>query len=132
MSSRGNVVRKALEVFRDARDYHNELLKGMQYYQYLRNNVKGVSFDRQPGGHGKGETRALAYEKEVAALTGDLYRLQILLDWINDLLDPLDPDEESFIRERYIEGWTLDEMAERRGISKDQVRYRLERIIEDL
>lgn len=132
MSHRGNVIRKALEVFTEAREYHNELLKARDYYQYLRNNVKGVRFDREPTGHGTGETKALAFDKEMAATAADLYRLQMLLDWVNDLMDPLDPEEESIIRERYIEGWTLQEMAERRGTTVDRVRYRIDRIIEEM
>ena len=131
MTYRGEVIRKGLEAFTSAKAYYLELGKAHDYYQYLRNNVKGVSFDRQPGG-GNSETKALAFDREVQEIVAEMYRLQLFLDWINQILDPLDADEEAFIREKYVEGWTWQEMAERHQMSVDQVRYRINRIIEEM
>ncbi len=132
MSKRGDLIRKALEAFPSARKYYYHLLDQMAYYQYMRNNVKGINFEPKLGGSGSGETMALAYDKEVTQINAELYRLQIFLDWVNDLLDGIDSEDESLIRERFIEGWPLDKMATTRGWSKDQVRYRIDRIIEEL
>ena len=74
MTYRGEVIRKGLEAFTSAKAYYLELGKAHDYYQYLRNNVKGVSFDRQPGG-GNSETKALAFDKEVQEITREMYLL---------------------------------------------------------
>ena len=129
--NRSETIRKAFEAFRSAKGYYLELAKRREYYQYIRNGVRGVRFDRQPGG-GNGETKALAFDHEVQEIEAEMYRLQLFLDWINQLLEPLDTDEEAFIREKYIEGWTWQEMAERHEMSIDRVRYRISRIIEEI
>ena len=131
MANRSETIRKALEAFRSAKAYYHELGKARDYYQYLRNNVRGVRYDRQPGGGG-GETKALAFDHEMQEIVAEMYRLQLFLDWINQLLDPLDTEEEAYIREKYIEGWTWSEMAERHNTSVDRVRYRISRIIEEM
>lgn len=131
MTFRADVIRKGLEAFTNAKAYYHELGKARDYYQYLRNNVRGVRFDRLPG-RGGGETKALAFDHEMQEIVAEMYRLQLFLDWINQLLDPLDTDEEAFIREKYIEGWTWSEMAERHNMSVDRVRYRISRIIEEM
>ena len=81
MTFKGEVIRKGLEAFTSAKAYYHELGKAHDYYQYLRNNVKGVSFDRQPGG-GNSETKALAFDREMQEITCEMYRLQLFLDWI--------------------------------------------------
>lgn len=131
VTNRSETIRKAFEAFRSAKAYYLELAKRREYYQYIRNGVRGVSFDRQPGG-GNSETKALAFDREMQEIVAEMYRLQLFLDWINQILDPLDADEEAFIREKYIEGWTWSEMAERHQMSIDQVRYRINRIIEEM
>lgn len=130
-TNRSETIRKAFEAFRSAKGYYLELAKTREYYQYIRNGVRGVSFDRQPGG-GSGETKALAFDHEMQEIVAEMYRLQLFLDWINQLLDPLDTEEEAYIREKYIEGWTWAEMAERHNTSIDRVRYRISRIIEEM
>lgn len=132
MSARGNVIKKALEAFTDARRLYGEIYKKYEFYQYQRNNVKGVSFDREPTGKGTGETKALLYDKEMSVVTAELYRLQLFLDWVNDILDPLEPEDESLIRERFILGWTAAKVAEAHSMSVEQVRYRIDRIIEEM
>lgn len=130
-TNRSETIRKAFEAFKSAKGYYLELAKRRDYYQYLRNGVRGVRYDRQPGG-GNGETKALAFDHEMQEIVAEMYRLQLFLDWVNQLLEPLDTDEEAFIREKYIEGWTWQEMAERHEMSIDRVRYRISRIIEEM
>lgn len=130
-TNRSETIRKAFEAFRSAKGYYLELAKQREYYQYIRNGVRGVRYDRQPGGGG-GETKALAFDHEMQEIVAEMYRLQLFLDWINQLLDPLDTEEEAYIREKYIEGWTWQEMAERHEMSIDRVRYRISRIIEEM
>ena len=131
VTNRSETIRKALEAFKSAKGYYLELAKRREYYQYIRNGVRGVRFDRPPG-RGGGETKALAFDHEMQEIVAEMYRLQLFLDWINQLLDPLDTEEEAYIREKYIEGWTWQEMAERHEMSIDRVRYRISRIIEEM
>ena len=129
--NRSETIRKAFEAFKSAKGYYLELAKRREYYQYIRNGVRGVRYDRPPGGGG-GETKALAFDREMQEIVAEMYRLQLFLDWINQLLEPLDTEEEAYIREKYIEGWTWSEMAERHNMSVDRVRYRISRIIEEM
>lgn len=128
MNPRGKVARKAFEAFRDAKAYYMELERERQAIQYHRNNVKGVNYEPHLGGSGSGETLALIMGERMDTVIHEMYRLQILLDFVNVTLDELETEDESLLRERYVEGLTIETMALARGISRDQVKYKIESV----
>lgn len=132
MSPKGKTARKAFEAFRDAKAWYQELDRERQYIQYKRNNVKGVNYEPKLGGNGNGETLALIMEDRMHNVVTMMYRLQILLTFVDEVLDGLDTEQESLIRERYIDGMTLETMAAARSISREQVKYQIERIFAEL
>ena len=132
MNHKGRMVRKAFEAFIDAKAYYKEMHRLYDAIQYKRNNVKGVNYEPKMPGTGKGETKALLYDKEMQIVSRELYRLQMYLEWINELLDGFDTEECAFIRERYIEGWNIDQIAEAHGMTKEGVKYKYESIFRNL
>ena len=132
MNHKGRMVRKAFEAFIDAKAYYKETYRLYDAIQYKRNNVKGVNYEPKMPGTGKGETKALLYDREMQIVSRELYRLQLYLEWINELLDGFDAEECAFIRERYIEGWNIEQIAEAHGMTKEGVKYKYESIFRNL
>ena len=132
MNHKGRMIRKAFEAFIDARAYYGECSRLYDAIQYKRNNVKGINYEPKIPGNGTGETKALLYDREMQIVSRELYRLQLYLEWINELLDGFDTKECTFIRERYIEGWNIEQIAEAHGMTKEGVKYKYESIFRNL
>lgn len=129
--SRAVIIRKCLEAYRDGAFELKELQKQYEYYQYLRQNVRGISYEpRVPNASApSGESKALMYDDTVTEIASKMYMLQMVKDYIDSCISALDLDDESLIRERYIHGMNIDAIAIARDMNREQVKYRIEQII---
>lgn len=129
--SRAGLIRKCFEAYRDCQTELAELQKEREYIQYLRNNVRGVSYEpRVPNSSApSGSSKALIYDKRMKEIASQMFMLSSVVNYCDQLLTALETDAESLMRERYVVGMSIDTIATARNLNREQVKYRIEQII---
>lgn len=127
MTPKATILRKLLECYEAIADYQTELLREIDYYEYQRVNVRGISYDpdKVPTASPSIHSTALLYDRQIEECRQELTFTNSLIRWIADQLQTLTEPDRQTLMERYTAKKTIDQMAAELNITPEQMKYRI-------